>query len=246
MKDIKTYNEFVNEEFLGFSQYRGIINKINKYLETADLDSIKSSYDNFDFVIRKGEPKPDDPYGEEVWEGEDVAIRLRKDGENYTLQANGDLMKVTNYEAKKLWKFIQERRNNRAVDERKARTARIFQGIFPETKDPLRKISKYIKRQTWENLHCTRRYDTFTFNMIRHLPIEPIAAGVIFPEQEFEISINKDNFITASGIIIQSTEKQCMRLFNLLKKKEQKWKKIEADKREKERKERISNAFKNF
>jgi hypothetical protein len=130
MKNIRTFDQFVNEGLFS-SKFRNLVDKLYKYILTADLNTISGdSYNGYTFRINKNNKinKEQDPYGEENW-GDDVAVELNWHSSNsdflsgigvhiYELIINGDKANVANMEARKLFKAVERRFKYRDRDEK--------------------------------------------------------------------------------------------------------------------------------
>jgi hypothetical protein len=131
MNNLNTYQEYLNEGLFG-SKYKNVVDKIYNYLTTIDLDrdvEFGFKFGERSFIIKKQDKQeynPMDPYGEEECEEEDVVIELCKEFEldswrdyNYFLYLNYEKVEVTNKEAKRLYKYVEDYINSRADRQRK-------------------------------------------------------------------------------------------------------------------------------
>jgi hypothetical protein len=147
MKNIKTLDEFLNEEWGFFNKISqenlSFINKLYAYLQTADLntigtnkevvpyelrpgDALNWNYRCYSFVIQKKveeeEIDPNDPLGEENEEDEENRIWVVDAYGDYYIYINKDRVDdiPSNY-VKKLYKLLEYRLAHRAEEDKKSR-----------------------------------------------------------------------------------------------------------------------------
>lgn len=129
MNNLFTYNDYLNEGLFS-SKYASLVDKIYNYILKINIDYIikNRDRDNYSFIIKNKKPDDLDPYGEEIWEGEDIKVELQKEytdnmfrDYDYKLFLNGDKVDVSNAEAKKLYNAIRERFDNIKNDEKQKR-----------------------------------------------------------------------------------------------------------------------------
>jgi hypothetical protein len=135
MKNIKTRDEFINEGlFSKKSKYEDALNRIRQYIIGIPIDSIErekiGAVDIYKIVIKKHKSKAEDPYDEEVWD-EDVEIQVVWDSNgNYSILVNEDDIGVSNREARKLYKLIDNRKINKVEIEKQARIDKALKKIM--------------------------------------------------------------------------------------------------------------------
>jgi hypothetical protein len=161
MNNVRTYDEYLKEEFI-WSKYRDIVNKLYKYILTADLNTINNNRfgEGYTFAIKKDAPRPDDPYNEETWE-EDINVNLTRTKINnkftkmigrrkhpiykYHLVANNDQIDITNLEGMRLYRLIKNRKKNQRRDEERARNIEAKQRRKAEEIAKRERINKTFK-----------------------------------------------------------------------------------------------------
>lgn len=128
MEDIKKFETFVNESIF-FSKYKDIVEILYNYIKKSDVGIFShrvdgGGNDRYGFVLKKAH-KEEDPLGEEVWEGEDVQVELKKEyhfmSVSYDLYIDKDEVNASHYEIKKLFNAVKKRYKNREQEERDLR-----------------------------------------------------------------------------------------------------------------------------
>lgn len=132
MNNLKSYNDFLNEGVFGKifgSKYNDIYKKLYNYILNVNINNVTfqpdSFTDTYTIIYKSGEKRDEDPYGEEIWE-DDVEIKLKsifnfEMGNDYYLYINDEFIPVRDWEARKLYKTVNKRFNNREDEERKKR-----------------------------------------------------------------------------------------------------------------------------
>jgi hypothetical protein len=137
MNNLKTYGDFINEGLFG-SKYKHVVDKIYDYIMKMDPNNITPEpktffVDTIVFVIKKESNNRDvDPYGEEIWD-DDVEIELSRTDFSYDYEyrlfINGDRVKTTNHEARKLYMAAVRRIKRKAQDEKDARVNKAIKNL---------------------------------------------------------------------------------------------------------------------
>lgn len=237
INNIKTYDEFINEEFLGFSKYRGIVNKIHRYILDMDVNNITDTYGILRFIIEKEKKiREDDPYGEEIWEGEgDIRIKLEKNGEKYKLYVNDQIAVVTNYEAKKLYLDVKNKFKNKNRDQYRRDILNYFNV-------PYNKIYGAIINGLKNVTEVTYDYDCY------------IADIELTPENFHRIQVEKNRVYARytredgqiQNYILKFSKRATRYLFNKFERKYKIQKRKEKKERIKQKEENIFKAFKDI
>lgn len=135
MKNIKTLDEFVNEEW-SFKKFRRdqllkkyphilLLELIKEKVSKMDPDMITKDQYDFIFTIKGGiEPREEDPHGEEVWE-EDIEVKCSWG----RVTVNGDKLMISEKEAKKLYYYINNRKERAEEIRKNARIDKIYKKL---------------------------------------------------------------------------------------------------------------------
>ena len=135
MKNVYDFNDFLNEGLFGSNKYKIYIDKIYNYILNMDINLIRKKRDDFLLIIRKSN-NDEDPYNEDNW-GEDVLIRFGKKfnafnitrNYDYFIYINDDLLDVSNSDAKKLYKLIEQKIKDKEGNEKKKRINKSLEDI---------------------------------------------------------------------------------------------------------------------
>lgn len=125
MNNIYSYDDYLNEGLFR-SKYHNIVDKIYDYILSTNLNNITQSNNTYTLIFKSKQEREDDPLGEEVWD-DDVKIDIKCDSDfdsimdSYYLYVNEEKVPVKRLEAKKLFKIIDKRFNNRDEEERQKR-----------------------------------------------------------------------------------------------------------------------------
>jgi hypothetical protein len=107
----------INEGWFISSRYDAFLKKLRDYVDKININNIRGG-NRFEFNVKKS-IRSDDPYGEEIWEGEDLNICVERvidscnwesDVYYYRIFINGERLGVSNSEAKRMWKYIDRKK----------------------------------------------------------------------------------------------------------------------------------------
>lgn len=127
MENIKNFETFIKESIF-YSKYGDIIKILSEYIKKAPASIFthgkRYSRSIYSFVLKKTKDE-NDPYGEEIWEGEDVEVMIEKEYDfmeiSYSLYINGDKVDASFLEIRKLFIMVKRRYMNREKEERDLR-----------------------------------------------------------------------------------------------------------------------------